>query len=146
MNKYIGLMASGAIVLLIGLSGCGSGPDPADEVRTFRRQYQIEYDFTVSQLKGELGLEIRVQNLAGTLKLHDLTVDIIAYDAEEVEFWRKRTSLDVSTIGHRSTKAFEFFEKIDHADTLDALSIILAPDHEGTDYKTYKEFIRIGTP
>lgn len=128
-----------AICMLIS---CGK-PDPYDEVRNYRRQYKLEYDFTVSDENQELGLEIRVQNLAGKLKLQDLTVDIEALDGEQRVIWSSRESLDVSAIGKLSTKSFEFFETLDNADRLEYLNVTLAPDGPDSDFKTYKEFIRV---
>ncbi|MCB1044313.1 MAG: hypothetical protein KDC35_15330 [Acidobacteria bacterium] len=127
----------------IGLTTCSSANRKNDEVRTFRRQYKMETDFTVSNDSGEMNIELKVQNQAGTLKLQDLTIDIAALDGQQKTIWSKRTTLDVTDIAHHASKTFTFKETLEHPEALEYLNVTLAPDDKDSDYASYPEFVRV---
>jgi len=128
--------------ILLGLCVCGSKPDPFDEVRKYRRQYEQSFDWSISNETKELIYEISVQNKAGTLKLQDLTLIVEALDEQKNPIWKKTLTLDVSQIGKHGSKSYQFRQKIDRAQEVQYFNVSLAPDHDGTDFMNYKEFAR----
>ncbi len=122
---------------------CGK-PDPYDEVRSLRRQFKIEIDFTVNNEKKEVVYEVKVQNLASAKKLKDLTVEAKAMDSGEQVYWSKRHELDVSGIGSYATETFQFREVVEvGVEQLEYFSVDLAPDDADSDFESYKEFMRV---
>ena len=130
-----------ALILLTSLVSCG-GPNPEDVVRKMRREYKIDYDFTVSE-SNEIRSEVKIQNLVGENGLQELTLDIEAYDAEGNMFWSDRFLYDLTGIAHyASGNQIVAYTVEGAAEKLDGLTIKIAPDNPESDYKTYKEFIR----
>jgi len=118
-------------------------PSKEDIVRENRWKYEITQDFVINDEEKTLTLEIKVKNLAGTLKLQDLTVDLKGFSETDEVLWSKRMTLDVSDISEYSTKVFPFKETIENAPEIQKLLVIQAPDDPGSGFETYPEFLRI---
>lgn len=134
------------ICSILALSvACSSKPDPTEEVRINRRLYEItNYPFAASNETSVLTYEFMVQNQAGTLALHDLTVIAQGYDKDSNVIWKKTHTLDVSNLGKHATETFTFQETLENISELDAFQVVLAPDDESAPWNNYKEFIRAG--
>lgn len=114
-----------------------------DKVRKARREYITEQHFTVDSAD-KLSIELKVQNKSGKQTLQEITMIAEAVDAQGEVFWTEQFVVDVSDIASMASKTRIFSWTIPGADEkLDALRTFLAPDGEGTEYKTYKEFIRV---
>ncbi|CAM2067310.1 hypothetical protein SCOR_18165 [Sulfidibacter corallicola] len=134
-------------LILAGLAACVaacSGPNPFDEVRAARRQYKTTLDFSVSKETDEITYEVNVQNLSGGTKLQELTVVVEAFDEGKNVFWKKKRELDVTGLGNYATKTLQFKDTAEGAsEKLAYFNVRLAPDDESSDYKSYKEFMRV---
>lgn len=139
MTRRCGLL----ILLLAFLGGCDQGDRAIEEVKQYRRQFKISYDFLVDDKDSSLVYEITVQNLAGNMRIQDLTLDVQAMDADQQIFWTRRITLDVAGIGHHSSKVFDYKNEIEGVEELEYLNIGLAPDGEGSEYMKYPEFRRV---
>ncbi len=118
-------------------------PSKEDNIRMARAQYKLELDFSVGS-DDVVTFEVGVQNLSGDTTLQELTVDAKAYDEETKVFWEKRMELDVAGLANYGTKKLQFKEAIPEASAkLDAFDVRLAPDDPSSNYKNYKEFVRI---
>ncbi len=134
-----------AFILLIcvaGLLACG-GPDPIDEVRSLRRQYKLDLDLTLSEVSKEATYECKVQNLSGKTDLQEITVLIELMDYNKEIFWTKKKELDVTGLGNYATKSFQFVDPVKEPEKMAYFQIKLAPDDEGSDFMSYKEFLRV---
>ncbi len=130
------------VCLLLAYTAC-TFPSKEDLVRENRRKYEISQDFTIDDEARTLAYEIKIKNLAGKLKLQDLTVDITAYSETDEAIWSTRSTLDVSGIPEYSSKTFSFKEELERAPEIQKFLVALAPDDETSDYKNYPEFERI---
>ena len=132
-------------ILFMTLTACVacSVPGPVDEVRTLRRQYKLEGDFSLSNETGKLSIEVKLQNLSSGDDLQDLTVIMELFDADQKVVWSKQETLDITGLASYANKSFDFGDTIENPEAVDAFSVRLAPDEKESDYKSYKEFMRV---
>jgi hypothetical protein len=84
-----------------------------------------------------------VNNKAGNLKLHDLTVDASLFDDADTVLWTKRHVLSVAEIPEYGTHTFPFVESIPEASRVAGMAVVLAPDGVDDPFQSYQEFMRI---
>lgn len=119
-------------------------PNKEDEIRAARGKYKLSLDFSVGKEDDTVTFEVDVNNLSGGTTLQELTVVAKAYDQDEQVFWEKQMELDVAGLANYGTKKLQFKETIPEASVkLDAFNVLLAPDDPSSNYKNYKEFMRI---
>ena len=127
---------------LLGIVAC-SKPDPYDKVRILRRNFDLQLDITVDK-DNNISYEIKLQNLNSNADLQDLTVDVELLDEDQNVIWKKRKELDVTGLGSYSTKAFQYKDSgPEGAADWAYKNLRLAPDDENSDFKNYKEFMRV---
>jgi len=132
--------ACGFLALLIA---CGAQIDPNDEIRMFRQKFKLDFDYIVSPPpKEDVTYEIKVQNLAGNLRLHDLTVLVEAIDMDQNVLWNRQHTLDVSEIAHHASGSFGFKVHPDSPRDIFRIKVRLAPDDDGAPFMDYREFQR----
>ena len=136
-------MKQGLLFLSLLATFACSSPDPENRVRELRRKYKLELDFTVNDTTSEVTYEVKIQNLSETTDLQELTVRVDAYDENQNAFWSKRRELDVTGLKNYSTKTLQFKDKLEGTEQIAYFNVSLAPDDPDSDYKTYKEFLRI---
>lgn len=114
-----------------------------DYVRKYRSEYKIDFDFTVSEKENALTYEISLQNMSGGKNLQEVTLLVDAFDANDKVIWNKQLEFDVTGVGNYATETRQFRDEFEAAPQVAGLSVYLAPDDEGSDYKNYTEFMRI---
>lgn len=131
------------LTILMLLMACGAQVDPTDEIRNLRRQYQLDFDYIISPPpKQEVTYEIKVQNLAGTLKLQDLTVLVEAIDMDQHVLWHRQHTLDISQIAHHASGSFGFKVHPENTRDIFRIKLRLAPDDPDAPFANYREFQR----
>lgn len=131
-----------AFTTLLMIVAC-SQPDPHDQVRALRRNVKMDLDLAVNS-GGDATFEVNAQNLTGGMDLQDLTVIIRLLDGDQKVLWSTQKILDLSGVGNYGFKTLEFKESVPmEAVNYEFYDVIIAPDDEGSDYKSYKEFMRV---
>ena len=128
INQFLGFLS---LILLIS---CGGQSDPNDEIRALRRQFKLDFDYVISPPpRQEVTYEIKVQNLAGKLRLHDLTVLVEAIDMDQNVLWHRQHTLDISQVAHHASGSFSFKIRPDNTKDIFRIKLGLAPDHPGSE-------------
>jgi hypothetical protein len=131
-----------AAILLVGLANCQRITEE-DKVRKARREYVMSQEFTVDSAD-KLSIELKVQNKSGGQNLQEITVIAEAVDADGNIFWTKQFEVDVTGLGEMASKTEIFSWTVPESNAkMDGLKLYLAPDGPDSDYKTYKEFVRV---
>lgn len=130
-----------ALSLVAVLANC-TRISEEDKVRKARTEYVFEQSFTVDSAD-KLSIELKVQNKGGN-SLQEITMLAEAVDAEGNVFWTKQFEVDVAGLGDMASKTEIFSWTIEGADQkLDGLRLVPAPDGPDSNYKSYKEYIRV---
>jgi hypothetical protein len=135
------------MIYLMGVLACVacSFPSKEDLVRESRRQYEVDLgdDFFINPETQKLAYEIKVKNMAGDMKLQDLTLDVEVYSPDDKVLWTERVTLDVSAVTMNVTKVFPFRKAIEPGVEVGSATVTLAPDNPGSGFEQYPEFQRI---
>lgn len=109
-----------------------------------RRNVKMNLDLAVTSA-GDATFEVEAQNLTGGMDLQDLTVFIRLLDGDQKVLFSTQKVLNLTGVGNYGFKTFEYKETVPlEAVNYEFYDIILAPDNEGSDFESYKEFMRIG--
>lgn len=131
-----------ALVMIANLANCQRITEE-DKVRKARRLYEVTQDFTVDT-EDNVSVEMKVQNKSGGKTLQEITFNAEAVDAQDQVFWSEQFVLDVTGLGDMATKTEILKWQVPDANAkLDGLRVVMAPDNEGSNYKSYKEFMRV---
>lgn len=131
------------LLLALVIPACKK-PDPYNNVRALRRQYELSMDLTLNS-EGDLTCEAKAKNMSGKRELLEVTAIIMLLDKDKKPLWTKTIEIDVSETGNYATAVHSFKENIGITE-YEYQDIVLAPDNEGSDFKNYREFMRVATP
>ncbi len=131
------------LLLALVIPACKK-PDPYFAVRKLRHQYELSMDLTLNSA-GDLTCEAKAKNMSGKQELLEVTAIIKLLDKDQKPIWTKKIEIDVSDTGHYATAVHSFKENIGITE-YEYEVIELAPDDEGSDFKSYREYMRVATP
>jgi len=123
-------------------TGCLQRPRPLRP----RRGYHLDLDLAWSEVSGQVTYEVKVNNLSGGEKLHEITVDVTVMDSEKNSIWSERKTLDVAGLANYGSKSFSFKEDVPDPGAFGKFeyqAVTLAPDDPASDFLNYKEFKRV---